>query len=297
MGTPDLRELQRLFWRSLTAAPETELVELIPPRPKLAPAERLDVYVGMYFHRLLDVLREDYPRSAAILGEASFEALVRAYLTAHPSQHPSVRHLGGELPAFLAANPPSDTPAFVADLARLEWARIEVFDAPDTKPLTLAHLEQVPAEQQAAQQLALIPAFELLSLDWPVHKAWAAEPNAVPDLVAERTLLRVWRRDFAVYHARVDALEEAALRPLTRGASFADVCEAVAERATSEEEAATTAASLLLRWLEDGILARTAPLTSGARGARVELHDRRWGSRPVLEAAEKAGKGLLTPRT
>src|SRR5438093_7021934 len=95
---PSLRELQRLFWRSLADAPgggspAPGLVELVAPRATLDVGARVGVYADAYFGRLRDVLREDFPHVAALLGPR-FEETARGYLRAHPSEHPSVRHLG-----------------------------------------------------------------------------------------------------------------------------------------------------------------------------------------------------------
>jgi hypothetical protein len=50
--------------------------------------------------------------------------------------------------------------------------------------------------------------------------------------------------------------EDRALRRLVAGGTFADVCEAFADLAP--ERGARDAAGLLLRWVEDGLVARAA---------------------------------------
>src|SRR5207244_2774521 len=99
--------------------PDPLVLETVPPTPTLAPAERVHVYAGMYFWRLVDALREDFPKLATVLGDGGFADLVRGYIRAHPSTAPSIRHLGRALPDFLAGYPP----ASLAALARLAWTR------------------------------------------------------------------------------------------------------------------------------------------------------------------------------
>src|SRR5207244_964958 len=90
---------------------------------------------------------------------------------------------------------------------------------------------------------------------WPVHELWAgADPAAV---APAPTALRVWRAaDFVVFHAPMDARADEALGRLMAGEPFAAACEAFADLPPAD--AAHEATALLLRWVEDGILARLA---------------------------------------
>jgi len=254
---PGLRELQRLFWRSLAAVPgggrlAPGLVEVVAPGPALDASARVGVYVDAYVGRLRDVLREDFPRVAALLGPC-FDDAARAYLDAHPSEHPSVRHLGRLFADFLDDR--AGLPPYLGDLARLEWARIEVFDAPDVQPLDAGTLREVPAEDWPGLRLVPIPALTVVHARWPVHDVWSgADPAA---LVAAPTALRVWRgADFVVFHAPMDPRASDALGRLIAGEPFAIACEAFAD--LQPIEAAREATALLLGWLEDGIIARLA---------------------------------------
>jgi len=249
MSRPSLREVQESFWRSLATAPDPALVELVPAAPKLAPAARVGIYADMYFWRLLDVLREDFPRLARALGDDAFAALARAYLTVHPSDRPSVRDLGRHMADFLAAAPPPGVAPGLADLARLEWARGLAFDAPDSKPLRLDDLRAVPPEEWPALRFTPVPALAVLVSDWPVDRLWES-PGEATTMRPARTALRVWRREFAVFHAVMDLAEETALARLRGGESFAAMCEGF--------ERAEDAGALLLRWLDDGLLAAFA---------------------------------------
>ena len=115
----------------------------------------------------------------AILGAEQFGQLARDYVTTHPSTHPSLRWFGRTSRPSSRASLQAGPPAFLADLARLEWARVAVFDAPDAEPLRLADLESLPPQDWPALRLRLIPACLVLESAWPVHEVWAAsEPEA-----------------------------------------------------------------------------------------------------------------------
>ena len=270
MPAPALRELQGAFWRHLAGAPgdgtgrpiAPALQQVLVGSEALPAAARLAIYERMYFWRLLDVLREDHPRTAAVLGDDAFRTLVQAYLGRHPSEHPSVANVGRALAPFLAANPPADAPPWTADLARLEWARREVFDAADAPALGLDTLRALAPERWPETRFAVVPALTRLVVGWPVQRAWAAAPDDTAIVLpAERTALRIWRSGFAVYHAAISAREEAALASIIAGAPFAVVCDAFAD--LPEEQAAAEAAALLVAWVEDGMVCSLDPERRG----------------------------------
>lgn len=262
-----LRDLQARFFYSIARPAQSaseewrgfdpHLVSIIEPRGALGPEERLDIYAQMYCARLLDALGEDFPRVAAVLGEERFRALGREYLRHVPSSHPSLRHLGARFPEFLLSQTETLVPQFVGDLARLEWARVTVFDAPDAEVLRLDDLQAIPADAWATIRFQVIPALEVLTCAWPIQRVWQDEDFTESDPpLQERTTLRAWRREFAVYHASMDAIECAALTAMQAGEPFAAVCTTVEPCLGPTDDVATIIGGVLLRWIEDGIIAR-----------------------------------------
>ncbi|OLC54852.1 MAG: hypothetical protein AUH92_03320 [Acidobacteria bacterium 13_1_40CM_4_69_4] len=184
----DLRRTQELFWELITA-PEgvraaiddlsrrgvvdgPSLNALFTGDEKLSAVERLDIYANMYFYRLLDCLAEDFPKTLAAAGPAHFHNLVTDYLLRHPSEHPSLRYLGQKLPQFIATHPLRARFPYLVDLARLEWARADLFDAPDAPPLSRDALVRLPQDRAGDARFTLIPAFALLRFDFEVVRFW-----------------------------------------------------------------------------------------------------------------------------
>jgi hypothetical protein len=256
MSDPKLRQIQGWFWRSIAAEPgeyefEPELVETIEASCTQEPAQRLGVYADAYFLRLRDVLAEDFPRLAALMGEEAFDRLSRGYLKAHPSTEPSLRHLGRTMVEFIRGQ--EELPGYLGDLAELEWARVNAFDAPDDEPLTMAKLAELDPATWPQMHLVPVRSLQVLRTAWPVHRLWAEESPENPEPAA--TSIRVWRgKDFHVLHAPIDEREAAAMRRLLQRASFAEICEVFED--LDEQDGAREAGALLLRWLEDGIIAR-----------------------------------------
>jgi len=202
---------------------------------------------------LRDLLGEDFPRLAALLGQRQFDEVVRNYLEAFPSEHPSVRHLGRALAEFLRRE--KNTPKCLADLAELEWARVEVFDAADAECATLNDFVSVPAEAWPAIRFSAIPALQTLRAQYPVHQVWSGAQSL--EVAPAITSLRVWRtNDWRILHAPMDERESTALQKMTAGEPFAAICETFAD--LPETQAVQEATAVLARWIEDGIVGRVA---------------------------------------
>ena len=253
MFAPALRELQQLFFRALRGESAPGLRDVVRSTPALDADHRLGIYADMYFWRLRDLLADDFEKTAAALGDEAFTATARAYIAAHPSGHPSVRHVGRRFTAHLHAHLPAGAPPWAADLAALEWARVETFDAPDVVPLRPADLATVAPADWADLRFTTVAALTLVDSAWPVHRAWET-PDA--ELQPEPTAVRVWRQDHVVYHCAVDVPEREALRRLMAGDPFGVICDAFAD--LDGDDAGAAAGALLLRWVEDGLIARFA---------------------------------------
>jgi len=186
--TATLSGTESLFWDLITApegvrpglealvragkADPSAIESLIGGDDRLAPADRLDIYANMYFFRLLDCLREDFPRLATALGEGRFHNLATDYLLAHPSANPSLRYLGQRLPEFFAGHALARESACLADLARLEWTRADLFDAADARALGRDDVASLAAGHGGDLPLRTVPAFRLLRLDHDAPALW-----------------------------------------------------------------------------------------------------------------------------
>src|SRR5262245_61794363 len=169
MPATELDRLERWFAAQVAepargAAARRAARARVLPSATLRPEERLAIYARMYLIRLHECLAEDYAAVAAVLGEAGFARLARAYVQRPPSHHYSLAALGRRLPDFLRT---SAVPrrALLADLARLERTMTEVFHAPQAAALDGAALASVPAAQWPRAKLRPIPAFAVLALD------------------------------------------------------------------------------------------------------------------------------------
>jgi hypothetical protein len=238
-----------------TGDPPLPAEALLAGTPDLSASERVAIYADMYLWRLVDALREDYPKLAALLGDERFFALAEAYVREHPSDRPDLGRLGRNLPAFLRHVPATERPD-LADLAALEWARAEVFlEAPATTAGREA-LAALPPEAFPGARLVPVPALRLLAVDHDAAAVWRRieQGEAAGEPIAAATPLAVWRSGFEVFHARIEPDEARALATALAGDPLSQVCAAFERR----EDPGAAAFAALASWLDEGWIAAIA---------------------------------------
>ena len=217
----------------------------IAPNSRLNAFERLEIYNRQYWFRVLGALTEDFPGLRTVIGARAFEALSIAYLTAHPSRSFTLRNLGSKLVEWLGANPryTGRRHRLALDVARMEWAFVEVFDSAEHVPLTR---EQI-ATLDAGSKLALQPHLQLIALDYPAddlvlglhqrEKRQTSEagveheddaqpgPANLPPLRRRATWLAAHRVDDSVFYLRLKREEFLTLSAIRQGVPLADAIE------------------------------------------------------------------------
>src|SRR6201981_3686990 len=79
--------------------------DIIKPNDRLTSLERLEIYNRQYWFRVIDSMYEDFAGLRAVVGQRSFDRLVRAYVSECPSQTFTLRNLGSQLEDWLRRNP------------------------------------------------------------------------------------------------------------------------------------------------------------------------------------------------
>lgn len=143
------------------------------PNDRLTAVERLEIYNRMYWFRVLDSVHEDCPGLRAVLGERRFRRLAEEFLIACPSRYWTLRDLPQRLARFIARRPELTRPhtALCVDVARFEWAQVQVFDGAARTPVTVAALA---AADPRRLRLDLQPHLQLLALRHPADDFWLA---------------------------------------------------------------------------------------------------------------------------
>jgi hypothetical protein len=199
---PSLRELQQTMYRAVATEDDRAAARFN--------VARLAVYrnnARETFHKTLAVT---YPVVRRLVGEQCFRGLAHSYACEFPSRSGDLGRYGAELATLLEIYY-RDTPyAYLADVARLEWACAEAETSPDGVPFDLLRLASVPMEERAHLRFGLRAPVRLLSSRFPIFSIWEAhqddEVRPVPlsrgaehVVVTRREGVRVHRLDFGTF--------------------------------------------------------------------------------------------------
>jgi len=249
-----LLELQRALQASVVSH---------APRPQALPGDasgttgRLGIYTHAYRARLVEALKANYPVLHRVTGDEGFETLARAFISASPSTHRSIRWFGGELAAFLKGQPSLLPHPALLDLVKMEWAIGRAFDAPDRVPVSSEEMARVPPQEWHALRFALHPSVRLLELQWTIEPVWQAvkadEGAETLEPRFEAHALVVWRQHLEACWRSLDSQEANLLGLLTDGRTFGGLCRHLTLSA-DEHQAAKLSARLLHRWVGHQLL-------------------------------------------
>ena len=253
-----LAELQARFQRAVVEGDDDVLSEILDTSK-----EKRDVLLGVYRNayvaRLIEFLGHDYEKLSAYLGEAQFDDMARDYIRAHPSHTQNARWYGNALPQFLTQTAPYSESPQLGDLASLEQALNDAFDAADAPALQLEDLASVAPKDWPALTFAPHPAVGRLTHSTNAAAIWQAlaEEETPPEAVTlpEPEQLIVYRQDHMAMFRPLGQEEAMMWDEAADGVAFGVLCEMVATFGGAEE-AAARAAGYLQGWIQTGLLAK-----------------------------------------
>lgn len=254
----DLADLQREFQAHVLRGDGAVLSQIAQRGAPTTAAHRAFVYYNAYRRRLVEVLQNDFPGVRALTGDADFETFAAAYIDACPSRHPSLRYFGSRFAEFLHDLPAAGSRVELADMASFEWLFNECFDAADADPIGVDDVAALAPESWLELRFRFLPGSRRLTLRTNAPAAWRAVKNGEPlpeTTVTEARQWLLWRIGFDVSWRPLDADEAVALDTARAGAAFPELCDALFAISDNEEAVPLRAATLIKRWVADGMIA------------------------------------------
>lgn len=210
------------------------------------------VYQNNYRAALMASLGETFQRLALWLGDEAFHGAAARYIDARPPSSWTLDAYGEDFTDFVATLWPDDPE--VAEIALIDWTVGQVFvgtDAPALQPEALAVADWETAVIRAVPSLQVMPITTNADAIWQALAAGEHPPGA--ELAPDGRALLIWRQGLEPVFRRAEAHERDVLAWSAAGKGFAAICERLAAT-LGEEAAATTAGTLLGRWLAEAMV-------------------------------------------
>lgn len=228
----------------------------IRAKEQFAPADQLAVYVNAYRYRLYDVVAEDYSVLKHYLGAKKFETLIRDFVNTVQSSHFNVARYAAQLPEFLAAHHLNDSFAF--ELATLENALAQLFDAQETIALAPEHLAGMTPDSLMETVLHPRTALQLFAFSYPINRYYLAvmEEAAPPPPPKDKTFLAVFRHEDVMWRMDLGENEYRLLQKLFAGLPIGEALDTLQQELTLPDDTLSPSLSeWFSRWMRNGLLA------------------------------------------
>lgn len=145
------------------------------------PAARYAVYRNNVIVSLCQALADSYPVCRALVGDAFFRAMAGHFVRLAPPCSPVLVRYGGRFPAFLEQFEPVAALPYLADVARLEWLRVQAYHAPQDDALEGAAIAAAMADPSLLPRLIFHFKRDvcLLRSGYAIVSLWRAHHGAI----------------------------------------------------------------------------------------------------------------------
>ncbi len=217
---------------------------------------RFNVYRNNYLITLRNALRTTFPAIERLVGADFFAALANAFVERHPPRSPIMAHYGDAFPAFLDQFAPLAEFPYLADVARLEYARVQAYHAADGAGFELR--DAAAATAALDRPSALHPSVSIIASAFPAHAIWLAQSGdddlAQTQWLAETAL--VWRHG-ATEIVEVRPIDDRELALLLHAADGG--CLSALLASCPDEQHAASLITSFLKLASDGVLMPVHP--------------------------------------
>jgi len=221
-----------------TAFEGRPLEDLITPSARLSAADRLGIYQHGYTARLMECVSDDFRVLAKALPR--FDAIAARYVGEHPSRSWNLVPYTEHFVAFLDHVDPAWLDPLglevARDVARLEWAMVEVSHAPAAPPLDLVRLAALPPELGPLLAFRPSAALRVLELAHPILPLYAAvaRDEPLPHVEKSWSSVATWRQNGRVWRMSLTRPTCSVLSSLVRGVTLENSLSHLAESANDD---------------------------------------------------------------
>ena len=170
---PSLRDVQHAMRRSLLQdAGDDASADIVSAG--LSPRQRLSIYRNTTLGTLANALRLSFPAVHRLVGADFFDGAAQVFARGQPPRCADLNVYGAEFADFLQRFEPAATLAYMADVARLEWAVNRALHAADAQALDASALAAVAPSDHDRVCFVAHPSISTLRSNLPVDTIWRA---------------------------------------------------------------------------------------------------------------------------
>ena len=213
------------------------------------PTPRLAVYRNNVVSSLIDALAETFPVVQELVGEDFFRAMAGVFVRQAPPRSRVLARYGEDLPEFIERFEPARTVPYLADMARLERARVSAYHAADAETVASETVGLALASGDRIGELRLVchPSLMTVASRHAVVSLWAAHQGsadigAIDVDLAEAAIVLRQGLDVLVMPAPIGAVEF--VQAIQQGKGLGDAA-AIAASAAPAFDLSSTLALLL----------------------------------------------------
>lgn len=217
-----------------------------------ASAEQLlQVYQNNYRVSLSEYLEAVFPVCVALVGEAFFAHVAKAYIEAHPPQVPQLDVYGKMFPSFISTYEQAASVPYLADIASLEWQldRLGNNRHHSISAFPFERLQNIDADLQTSIIFELNPNLAWQAFGHPALSIWKGVKNNVLEGInmdSPESVIFHMEADHSVSMELIDRHGIALLDALSKQHSIAQIMETPA--------AAQGVAVFLEPWIQAGFI-------------------------------------------
>ena len=195
----------------------------------VAPERRFAIYRNNVCVGLVDALAERFPICLQLVGDEFFRAMAQCYVRERLPRTPMLFEYGDEFATFVSDFAPARDLAYLADVARLEYAVGQAYHAADAAPLSLDFLRALSHERLDSATAALHPSTQVVASAYPIVSIWRrhmSDDKMTPLELDRGEEALVVRPELAIEVAALPTGGSAFVDALTSGGTFGEAVNA-----------------------------------------------------------------------
>jgi hypothetical protein len=114
-----LSDIQKSLMSAITGSSSENLIHIVSEKPPISISKRIGIYQEAYEIRMLESLRDDFPRVEERVGVEEFKKLALLFIKKYPSVYANLAEVSQNFPKFV-----KEISDELYELASLEWIEI-----------------------------------------------------------------------------------------------------------------------------------------------------------------------------